>query len=698
MRLAAIMPSFAAFLKDGVYAQKDRLVLWAPVCFALGIGLYFSLAFEPALLWGVAATGLSFAALWAVMRFQRETAYYWPLVLGMAALLLASSGFLAAQIRTHVVHTPLLEGKTGIVDMTGIVHAIDDLPGDAARLLLSDVALEGVEEPPRFVRVKVHDRGQAEVGARVALTGILNPPSAPVVPGGFDFARHMYFQGIGGVGFAFHPPEILQQARQSASVNMVEQWRQGVKERIYAALPEEQAAIAAALITGHKTGMREEDKEAMRASGLAHLLAISGLHIGLVSGILFFASRLVMAFVPALALNYPIKKYAAFIALCGACFYMVLAGATIPTQRALLMTGVVLFAVFFDRMAISLRLVAFAAFVVLLLAPESLLSVSFQLSFAAVTALVAFYDALRPWFEKWAEGGGILRRIGLYFLGLSLTSVIATLATMIFALYHFEQVARYGLLGNLVAVPLMGFWVMPAGIVALLLMPFGLDHYAFALMGYGIEVIVDTARWVEALPGSVLSVSSWPFAGFLALVCAGLWLCLVQGRARLLCLVPVMIGVIWIGGHRLPDILVSSNLELIASRQGDAYVISSKRAERFTRENWERYLGLHERGFESWPETQGHNMRCDVHGCRTQIKGRRVSFVKDFYAQPSACEWADIVIAQEPVRVKNCAASTVIGRFDGWRNGAHSLYLTKGGVRVRSVQQMRGDRPWVFRR
>ena len=348
------------------------------------------------------------------------------------------------------------------------------------------------DRTPARVRLRLSARqgAAAEIGAWVELRAVLRPPSPPVAPGAFDFQRHAYFQRLGGVGFA------VTVARRTAPPGEVQAsvfapWRLAlaglrieIADRIRAALDGPAGAVAAALMTGDRRAIPAHVLADMRDSGLAHLLAISGLHVGLVAAILFFGLRAALALVPKVALRYPIKKWAAAAALVGAFGYVLISGASVSTQRAFLMVGVVLLAVMVDRTAISMRLVAWAALIVLAMAPESLLGPSFQMSFAAVVALVAAYEVLRRRLSAWRAEAGTLRRAGLYLVGVGITTIVATAATAPFAVYHFNRFAEYGLAANLAAVPLTALWVMPWAMAAFCLMPAGLEAVALTPMGW----------------------------------------------------------------------------------------------------------------------------------------------------------------------------------------------------------------------
>ena len=329
----------------------------------------------------------------------------------------------------------------------------------------------------------------------------LTPPSRPVAPGSYDFRRDLFFDGVGGIGFGYgrvgvQPAdgEAIQRRFWQAFAGL----RATIEGRILAAIPDRAVAgITVAFVTGSQTAVPKDALGAMRDSGLAHLLSVSGLHVGLVAGILFFLSRAALALVPAVALRWPIKKWAAGLALAGAVFYTLLSGASVPVVRACLMAGVALVAIIFDRQPISMRPIAWAAIAVLLLWPESLMGPSFQLSFGAIIGLAAMWEELAPRRRRQTSP---LRRGVAGLRDMVLTSLIATVATAAFAIYHFNRFTGYGVIANMLAIPITGSWVMPFLIIALLLMPFGLESLALEPAGWGISAILWTARTVAGLP------------------------------------------------------------------------------------------------------------------------------------------------------------------------------------------------------
>lgn len=682
------------FAQTELLAQRERLILWMPVFLAIGIGLYFSLRFEPPLFLSAGSLALVFAVwglIWPLKHAHWQGFSVWLVLTGLFLSLL---GFTAAQIRTELVSQPLLMKELDPVTVAGRITVIDKLEEDTGvRLILNDLEIEKLspEQTPAHVRLKVRDGEGFRIGDRVSVLAGLKPPSAPVAPGAFDFQRYAYFKQIGAFGFTYKKPEIIESGAPDSFNQRLENIREVIRTRIEKGLNYPQAAISTALMTGERTGITEEDWEAMRSSGLAHMLAISGLHVGLVASVVFISVRLFLALFPSLVLRYPIKKYAAIAALLAALGYTLMVGSTIPTIRALMMTGIVLFAIMIDRVPFSLRMVAIAAFTLLLFLPESLFGASFQMSFAAVTCLIFFYEQARPYISQWYRHAGGGRRLLLYFVGVCMTTVIASLATAPFSLFHFQHLALYSLLSNLFAVPLMAFVVMPAAVVSYALMPLGLEDIGLNVMGLGIKAILSIAHGVTDMPLSTWTPAAMPMAGLVLFVAGTLFAILWKGKGRLLGLLPVLFSLLVIVQHSQPDILVSSSGKLIALRdpQGQMW-ISSRRSERFTAEVWGRRNGQLPEDLKKWSENDA--ISCDESGCRALWNGRRVAVSNHTAAQVEDCAWADVLIAVEPLRAKPCHADVVIGYFDLWRHGAHAVWADG---RVETVESVRGSRPWV---
>ncbi|MBT4889870.1 MAG: ComEC family competence protein, partial [Rhodospirillales bacterium] len=482
------------FFRNLFYYDYHRWVLWLPVFMAFGIGLYFTLNFEP--VWY-----LGFCILGTLALFARVIRHSQILFMLVITLCFVALGFSAAQFRTARVATTSLQREIGPLNFSGRVMQMETMP-TGSRVILENLQIDGpikAFEVPERVRIRINtSKGESfRPGDWIKLYGVLRPPSSPASPHAFDFQRYAFFKGIGGVGFSMSIPQIIRQAKESnaaVSFNLLQsQIRQTVSNHIRNALPNETGAVATALITGEKKGISRNTMEAIRDAGLAHLLAISGLHIGLVAGLVFYIVRALLVLSPGVAVRHPIKTWAALAALIAAFGYTLLAGSTIPTLRAFTMMAFVLGAITMGRRGITLRLVAVAAIVILLFQPESLLGASFQLSFAAVTGLVATYEAIsRRYSTAWRKRNIIIRML-VYLGGVGLSTFIAGLATAPFAAYHFHQLASYGVLANLFAVPATALWIMPSAVLGVVLMPLGRESIGLVPMGWGIDAVIAVA-------------------------------------------------------------------------------------------------------------------------------------------------------------------------------------------------------------
>lgn len=673
--------------------QAPHAVLWWPVGVAVGVGLFFALPFDPPM-----ASGL--VALVSILFFRWVFASHFGLRIVLFALALSALGFIAAQIRTENVAAPMLGKEVGPAFVSGTVIMVEPR-GRNTRVTLDRLSISELEQDgiPHRVRVSLPaSHGAPETGQRIKVRAVLRPPGRPVAPGAFDFQRHSFFRQLGGVGFAVGTWQALNQGPLDQSATSLETWsdqigrlRASVGDRFSAALPGESGTIARALVTGERNAVPEPLQEAYRQAGLAHMLAISGLHMSLLTGLVFVFLRYGLALIRPVAERYDTKKIAAGVALAAAAFYLILSGMNVPAQRAFIMISVVLFAVLMDRTALSLRTLAWAAMAVLLLQPDSLVGASFQLSFAAVVALIAVYEKVHIRASLWDTYGNfrLVRAVVLYCAAVIVTDLIATSATGPFTAFHFHRVPSYSLLANLLAGPIMGLWIMPFGLLALLLMPFGLEGVPLVAMGAGIDVVDMIARFVAGLPGATLHT---PPGEVWALVCTALgalFLCLWKGYGRLAGLIPLGIGLLQPWLARPPDILVNETAEVYAVQGSDEnLVFSPGRKEGFTRDVWTERWG---KSAEPWSE--GGRLTCDSVGCLYELNGKRVSLAFSEPAVSEDCGNVDLIVAKVP-SWRLCNTGARIDRFDVWRHGAHAVWLGDDDIRVERVSDFTGKRVW----
>lgn len=705
-------------------AERERWPLWIPVGIGAGVACYFALPFEPAAAWALAF--LAAALCLGIGGYRRLGKQGRGEALVIAAFLIGTPamGFTAAKFASDRAAGPVLNARIGPIMVSGRIADVEPgLKGPRLTLAVSGIDRLAGARTPRRVRIRLRpslvksEAAPLVNGADINVLAILMPPPAPAVPGGYDFARAAWFEGIGAVGFAVGTPESVSNVAQGGKSNgwpariqeAVAGLRANLFRRITQAVPGDAGGVAAALMTGERGRIPEGTMEAMRAAGLAHLLAISGLHIGLVTGILFFALRALLALFPSVVLRYPIKKWAAGAALAGAFVYMLLTGATVPTQRAFLMVALVLGAVMLDRAALSMRLVAFAAVIILLIAPDSITGPSFQMSFAAVAALIAGFEVLRRPLRRLGGEGGMGRRALVYVAGVMITTVIAGLATAPFALYHFNRIAVFGLAANLGAVPVTAFWVMPCAVLAYLLMPFGLEAVALKPMAWGVDVVIAIAEKISSSPGASLHVPTMPVWGLGLVTLGGLWLILWRRPWRLAGLAGVAAGLLSFLVAPAPDLLIAGDGRSFAIRKADGgLVFSGTGGSRFQKNIWlERsgQAGDVAPGRRSKRDlvraklaaAKGGVLRCDSFACVAILRGHTISLIRNPGAAREDCPRAELVVALTSLYRFPCLGpGRIITRKALYRGGTHAVWFEdNGGIRIETVAERRGVRPWT---
>jgi len=688
LRRAALIP------RDAALAERERWALWVPALIGCGIGFYFMLAVEPPWWSGpgfIAAAGL------AVVLGRRSAGLVLP---GLAALI-AACGFADAQLQTWLVAAPVLERQLGPVRVEGSIIEVDPLP-EGYRIVVEPRAIERLDaaQLPLRLRVRVTRGGDDMLpGQFVSLRAILYPPPAPAMPGAYDFQRRAYFDRLGAVGFAVSPVErrVATDGEGPATWRVaVASLRSAMTEHILAALPGRTGGVAAAIITGQTHAIPEADATAFRDAGLAHILVIAGLHMGMVAGLAFVALRAFFALIPALSLRYPTKKWAAAFALLVTFSYMLLSGATVSSRRSFVMTGLVMLAVLVDRLQLSARGLAYAATAIMLLTPMSVTGPSFQMSFAAVGALIAFYETYRARLSKWHREAGPVGKVALYALGISLTTVICTVATAPYTIFHFNRFAVYSVAANILAVPITGFWVMPWAMVTCALMPFGLEAWGLQPMGWGIEAIIAIAHGVTAWPGAVVVLPAMPLAGLLLVTAGGLWLCIWQGRWRLWGAPSILLGLLAIALVRPPDLVIAGDGKQIAALDIDGRYMLAGKTKAMNLETWTRRAAS-EAGAMFPPEgvSADGSLACDRLGCIYRMRGRSVALLRDPQALAEDRRGVDLVVSPEPARRRCRGAVPVIDRFDLWRGGTHTIWLAPDAITIETVDAWRGERPWV---
>lgn len=614
------------------------------------------------------------------------------------ALAAAFAGFAAAAWRTATIAAPLLE-RPRVGQVSGFVESVEARDA-GARLVIRVTGIAGLDRPlwPKRVRVNIRS-GAVAPGDHVAAVTRLLPPPGPARPGGYDFGRDAFFRGIGAVGSIAgkialspppHPPDW--DLRLAAAIDGA---RNALTQRIASVAGGQAGAMAAALVTGKRGLITETTNADLRAAGIYHIVSISGLHMVLAAGTIFWLVRALLALSQTLALRLPVKKIAALAAMAGSVAYCVFSGAEVATVRSLIMTLVMLGAILVDRPALSMRNLALAAMIVLLREPEALLGPSFQMSFGAVAALIAFA-------ERWEERGRSqpppalpwpLRPLWIAASGIIVTTLLATAATAPFGAYHFQTFNPFGLLGNALALPFVSLFVMPAAVFGVLAYPFGLDAPAWWLMGMASDVVLKLAHWVATIDHSTLVLAAFGPAALGCFAAALLWATLWTTKLRLLAILPLVTGVAVAAKPDKPAILIERDGSGIAVRGRDGLLVIAGKPSRFVLQQW-----LTADGDGRLPDDPllRKGAACDARGCvMTTKEGHSIAYAQDRLAIIEDCRRADVVVT--PIPWTAACRARLIDRMALLRDGATALVKTRSGWQNLAAQDT-GERPWSRRR
>jgi competence protein ComEC len=671
---------------------RRRLFNWLPVCMGIGIGFYFAADREPAL-WAPVTAAVAATALALALRARPAL---FAVIVAVAAMFV---GFSAAVLRTMSVNGPVLD-RPRVAQLTGFVESVEKRSaGSRIVVIVTSFAELAPEVRPLRIRATLAS-GSITPGDHIAALARLLPPPEPARPGGYDFARDAFFRGIGAVGsisgsVKLAPTNVPVPAGLALSV-AIDKARNALTERIARTIGGQAGAVATALVTGKRGLITEETNDALRAAGLYHVVSISGLHMVLAAGTIFWLVRALLTLSTTLALSWPVKKIAAAGAMVGATGYCIFSGSDVATERSLVMTLIMLGAILVDRPALSMRNLALAAIVVLLREPETMLGPSFQMSFAAVAALIAFNERweARKRIDPPPIGriGRVLRMLRLAAAGILVTTALATAATAPFGAFHFQTFNPYGLIGNALALPFISLVVMPAAVVGVLAYPFGLDGLAWTAMGWATVPFMAVAHWVATIERSTVVVPAFGPLAVTVMAAGLLWTTLWTTRLRVLALVPIAAGIWLAATPRRADIHIDRDGAGAAIRGVDGKLVVAGKPSRFVLAQWLTADGDGRKVDDPrLTPTEG----CDAAGCVVKLaSGRQVSFiVSSRSAIAEDCQRADLVVT--PLVWRAPCKAELIDRRTLDRLGTLSLTVATDGWTVNGVRSGETDRPWL---
>jgi len=574
---------FFKHLQNNFIAEHHRLILWIPVFFALGIGIYFSLPFELSFLWLCPCFIFLLLALFLFRKHQF-------IFMGFLCLFFVLLGFSDIKFQTYF-HLSNLSFPTSeqTTYLKGQLFKTDFNTKGKTRLWLKDVQtfdshLKGI------YRITLNSKNDFPSGSCVETVATIMPPSPPLVPNGYQFDRHAFFENISAIGYTeseVYPIDCeTNPALYEKTETFITHLRDKISHNILESLPFDEASVISALSIGNKNLISNALYTQYRNAGLAHFLSISGLHMGIIAAFVFFFVRFLIALCPFLALNYSSKKIASILAVLFCFIYLLLSGMAVPATRAFIMCSLVFLGIFLDREAISMRVASFAAFLILFLEPYLLLSPSFELSFAAVVALISFYEAAaQKLFLKGKQS--LSSRLLFYFVSVLLTTLIASLATIPFCLYHFSTFTPYALFGNLLSAPIISFLIMPFIFLGLVFMPLHLHFLFLKIAGFGVYLLNNITHFISHFSFSSIHIFPIPLSGLILITFGGLWLCLWQRKWRYWGIILIVLGFLSFSFVSLPDILYSSDAQTIGLKtHQNGLVIFSSKKNNFLNQTW----------------------------------------------------------------------------------------------------------------
>jgi competence protein ComEC len=710
-------PGFSEILAQ----QSERWILWLAPALIAGAAAWLSWPRDPPAWLGAAAFVAAGVAAWALAAWPSGQAGGWAFDLrrvfsGIFALIAAAGlGAGAAQLRTAMaMQAPYLGGNAPVV-LEGWVIATDPSEnGPRLRLLVR--LIEGVAAPPIYARVSVADTGVLTPGRAARCRAILGPPSGPLAPGGYDFARRAFFEQLGATGFAYGR---CRPADFAAPEFWLDRWRlrlaairADLSAEIVAAAPGRGGALAAALVTGDRAPLDATTNESLRDSGLGHLLSVSGIHMGVVGGLVFAALLWALSLVAPIALRWPVKKIAAIGALLMLALYLVISGGSVPALRAFVMACVAFGAILLDRPAISMRGLALAALVVVLIFPESVLEPGFQMSFAATMALVALFEMMKraPHEPALPTPGPLIGTLNWATRGIGavlLISFVAGLATDPFAIYHFQRFSLYALPANLIAAPIMSFLVAPAAGAAAVLAPFGLADPALEVMASALDLVIAVGGVFGERPEAIRALPRPPDAAFIVCVAALLWACLWRGFLRwggaLLLIASIVLYLL------APTSIAAFDGDLRAlyvREGGDWRLLTRGGRSTYARERLGAMLGIAPLSGERLPPPE----HCNDAACAVRLEAETVLLLvrtQDGFAQsppeiqnpPEMAPRKAIVLTPltAPSGYAESRSSTLIDAENLARFGGGLIYVDASGLRIVRAFDPAVRRPWTPR-
>ena len=591
--------------------ESTTLFVWAPVFLAMGVLLSIS---GSVVLHN--AQILCLITLLLSVMFIFRNRYIIRLLL--IAILLVIMGVLAMQYRIDSIDTNMLPSDfpKAKVFVTGKISDITGYRGNNRIILdhvkirlmrhqdygeYNDHIVEEINKKIANVRINVRSSlDHVTIGDRVGVCSMLHQPSHPITPEGFDFYRYAFFKRISAVGYAVGQLKLLKNSDNSGFSEWVMKCREYVSKSISKYMEHPEYGVATALSIGKSSIIERSTYENIRIVGLAHIVAISGMHMAIVVFIIFQILRFILSRFEYITLHHNVKKVSALLTITLSLLYLMLSGAAVSAQRAFVMSTILLSSIIFDRDVDPLRSLAIAAILIICIEPEDILNPGFQMSFAACLALIAGFQISKKitFFQSTRSDDQhmvvyYLHKFAVYFVSIIVATLIGGFATAPFVAYHFHQFSQYSLIANLLCIPINDFIIMPLVVFTLFLMILPFDLYAVTLwpMKYSITVMLFIVDKIAVLPYASLYTNAVNSTTLIFVTITLLMLCMFTSRLKVLAIIPLVISVL-ISNPKLPDIMISKENKIFAIHTADnRMIVPQKNRARYIQGIWKEYFG-----------------------------------------------------------------------------------------------------------
>ena len=678
------------YIKNNLLEETANWFNASIALFSFGILSYLSLPFEPSV-W-LTLTIIEFVVVIGILLRKKENIAY-----NIMALLIFVAGFTYTQLKAINISQKFHITENMQTVVSGKVIKIKKNNIYGKKVIIKDAYIYDLKKTINKANISLTKYSDdVKIGDCIDVVAKLKPVYTPAIPNGYQYDRRMFFDGIEATGYAVRRAEIVTCQVNNNFTDYINNYigsiRDNITTRIYDVLPKDEASIAAAIIAGEKGGISKSLIENYRTAGLAHFLSISGLHMSMIVALVFFIVRFMLSLIPAIVRKYDSKKLAAIISIFVSLAYLLISGASIPTRRAFIMTTIVLIGVLTGRKAISIRSLAIAALIILLITPASIVSVSFQMSFIAVIALVAFYELYDAKIKEYLFNNEknivvrFFRFIFIYVVMVVISDFVASFAVLPFELYHFNNFEPYNLIGNLIAAPIISLVIMPFALFSAILMPLGLDLYSLEILGFGIGVLNEINQYIYDLPNSNLYLKSITSSGLLMFSFGVLWLAIWKRNWRNWGWLFIVLGLASYIFVKSPDVLISSDFDLIGAKSDNKLHFIATNKKRFVRKVWQQKTALEKttqsdknrlkdiiKGEMRYPEMI--NLRCLENECVLFDSIKIISNENDF---------SKIIINDEKIIDKDFVT----------KNGAVALYKSGNKYKIVTVKDITGKRLW----